>query len=205
MVSSLLMPRGPFARPAFAQSPGMKAPQLGQSVFIGHSWWPPQGPAPSLAGPHLGQPTTPEGWYDLAKEELRIYDSLAARTARIANQSARQQIASQYIAGANDPTTAAYARNAVYADVVYDVERFVPLNYGAYAVERRQERVVRLQEFNDDFEAAVRSAEDTYGILPEPQVITREVIREREIERAPDLTVPLLVGGGALALALILF
>ena len=50
---------------------------------------------------------------------------------------------------------------------------------------------------------AVKNADQTYGSTPEPQVIIKEVTVPGAAVAGTDLTVPLLIGAGAVTLALI--
>lgn len=137
-------------------------------------------------------------WYQRAKAAIAAYEDLVRRTNEIANQTARNQITS-WLGSPNNPTSPAYRYRSVVSDVQTDVEGFTPPNYGAYAVERRQNRVEELESINEDFKNKVRAAEREFGQLPPP--------RERRVEvpgAAPDLTVPIIGAGVAVAAAIVL-
>lgn len=121
--------------------------------------------------------STAQDSYNQAKPAIAKFDSLVERTKRIANQSARDTIAVDY--GLTDPSNkdkALYMRNALAGDVA-DAEKYTPIAYeqGFPALGPSRGRVTKLENFNSDFSNAVLSAENYYGILPEPQVITNYV------------------------------
>jgi cysteine desulfurase len=125
----------------------------------------------------LGQ--TGREWYDRAKRLIARYEDLARRTAQIAARAARDEIQT-WLGSPNTPGTPAYRYNTVVSDVTTDVEAYTPPNYGAYDIERRQNRVEELSDFVDEFDAKVRAAERQFGLLPPPGV--REVTRDYEAE-----------------------
>jgi len=151
----------------------------------------------------LGQ--TPQDWYRRAKEALAKFDKLLDRTARIANKTEREAILAWVGISAVEDTPA-YRYANVKSDLMTDVEAYTPPNVDAYKVERRTNRIEKLEAFNREFEAKVSNAETVYGKLPEPTVIERERIVQPRAE-APaagtDWTLPLAVGGGAIAVAIV--
>jgi hypothetical protein len=152
----------------------------------------------ALSGDYsLGQ--TPEEWYRRAKSAIADFDGYAARTAKIANKTVRDQIATDY--GLNDPANkdkAAYMRAAV-AYNVGQAESYTPPNYLIFGVgQQAKNRVQALENLNSDFRRAVSDAENTYGTLPAPVVIERLVPGAS----APvNWTLPVVIGGGAVVLA----
>lgn len=123
----------------------------------------------------LGQ--SAQSFYDQAKQQIARFDSLATRTTKIANKAARDQIIQTY--GLNDPTNnnlAAYMRNALQSDVS-NAESYTPIAYeqGFPTHGPARGRVSKLKDFNDSFQSDVEQAENTYGILPDPQVITQYI------------------------------
>lgn len=153
------------------------------------------------ASPRLGQ--SAYEWYQRAKAALSTFEKLLARTDRIANKTAREEIIA-WLGSATNSDEPLGRYYAVLDDVVHDVEGFTPLNYGAYALERRQNRVEKLEDFDEEFQTKVVGAEKQYGILPAPPApttITTTVIKETP---GPSLTVPILIAGGGIALALLL-
>lgn len=155
------------------------------------------GQAPWLAGPMLGQ--TAQDYYVRAKAAIAQFDQLLARTARIANQTAREQIVKDF--GLNDPANkdlAQYMRNALAGDVA-DADKYAPVSYeeGFPNHGPSRGRVSKLESFNSDFQSAVKYAEETYGILPEPVVITKTVT----VAGQTNWVLPVAVGAGALGIA----
>jgi hypothetical protein len=160
---------------------------------------------PTLAGGYwIGQ--APEEWYRRAKESLAAFEALLDRTAKIANKTERERI----LAWVGRPTTEgtpAYRYARVKADLLEDVERYTPPNVDAYKLERRQNRIKELEDFNKEFQTMVSNAETAFGKLPEPVVIEKEkIIRvpgAPAAPGAPDWTLPLIIGGGAVGVALL--
>lgn len=145
--------------------------------------------------PMLGAPTSPEEWYSRAVRNIAKYDALVDRAEVIANKVVREQILETYHSDPADKDGAWYARDAV-AYNVGQVESYPPLNYLIFNAGQAQNRVDRLSSWNKDLESSVANAEATYGSIPASTII-REVV-------ASPATVPLLVGAGVVALALLL-
>lgn len=148
----------------------------------------------------LDHPENAREWYERAKAGIARFDLLLKRTAGIANKTERERIMS-WVGRATDEDSPMYRYTRVKGDIVGDVERFTPPNYGAYDVERRQNRVDKLWDYNGEFKNMVENAEQVYGILPGAQIITKERIVEVP-GKGPDLTIPLAIGGVAVATAL---
>jgi len=132
--------------------------------------------APMMGGYTLGQ--TGQQVYARAKAAVAKYDTLVARTAKIANKSARDEIIARY--GLSEPTNkdkSLYMRNAVAGNIA-QVESYTPPNYLIYETRKGPDvgRVDKLEAFNRNFESDLKSAEDTYGILPEPVVIEKLIM-----------------------------
>lgn len=141
--------------------------------------------------PFLGQIE----WYNRAKQSLAEFDALLKRVAQVANKTAREAIL-DWIGTADDEDSAAYRYNRVKADLTEDVERFTPPNYDAYQIERRRNRIEKMEDWNRELKSMVEEAETIYGRLPEPVTIERTKIVE-----TTDWTLPLLVAGSAVAVA----
>lgn len=143
----------------------------------------------------MGQDSqTAQAWYERAKKAIDRYAFLKSRVAVIANKTEREAIIT-WLGNATVPGTPEYRFSTVKSDFTDDVARE---GVGAYNVERRQGRIVELEEFNDDFDVKVKNAIQTYGELP--AVPTQP---GQQQAAAPDLTVPILVGAGVIALGLI--
>lgn len=158
---------------------------------------------PTLAGGYwMGQ--TPQEWYGRAKAAVAKFDELLTRTSRVASKTERDAILAWVGTAAQDGTPA-YRYATVKSDLT-DVERFTPPAVQDYQLERRQSRVTKLEDFNKEFETKVSTAEAAHGRLPEPTVIERERIVSPAAAPAAagtDWTMPLIVGGGAVAVALL--
>ena len=151
----------------------------------------------ALGGAGLAQ-TTGQAVYQQAKTEIARFDSLVQRTMRIANKTVRDQIISDF--GLNEPGNkdkAQYVRDAM-ASEVSRAEQYSPVNYYFFESPGPQRnRPAKLAAFNTDFESAVKDAEITYGILPE--AITNTITNTIQ----SPLTMPILIGAGIVAVALI--
>ena len=154
---------------------------------------------PALAAYSLGQ--TAQDYYTNAKQELARFESIAARVARIANQTERNRLIDVF--GLTEPTNkdkAQYMHNALASDVA-NAEKFSPIAYeeGFPTHGPARGRVRKLKNFDDDFNSQVSDAEKTYGILPEPVVIERVVTAPGAAGATPSALPYVLVGGGIVA------
>jgi hypothetical protein len=143
----------------------------------------------------LGQQDTDtaQAWYKRAKDAIAQYEFLASRLPTIASKSERDAITT-WLGSATVPGTPQYRYTTVKSDFTEDV---AAEGVGAYNVDRRQNRVVELEEYNDAFNAKLMAAgAQTYGRFEVPGA-------PAPTAPATDLTVPILVGAGAIALALI--
>lgn len=122
---------------------------------------------PTLAAAGAGLGETPADWYRRAKTAIARFDELLARTARIANQTERNRILA-WIGKASTADTPAYRYATVKSDLQSDVEAFTPPNVNAYQVERRQDRITKLEGFNNELSSMITNAENVYGKLPAP-------------------------------------
>jgi hypothetical protein len=152
---------------------------------------------PTLSGSYwIGQ--TPTDWYRRAKESIARFDALIGRMNRIANQTERKLI-QDWVGSPSTDGTPAYRRRSVEADLMQDVEAYTPPNVNAYQVERRTNRIGKLEDMNADFESRVANAEAVYGILPPDQVITQErLVTQTE---TPGWVLPVAIGAGTLGIA----
>lgn len=159
------------------------------------------GPSAAELGrsPYLGQ--TGIGVYTQVKSDIAIWDSLVARLQRIANQSVRDQIATKF--GVNNPSNkdlGQYMRDRS-AYHVSQAEASSPINYSIFDASTpgpAKNDAKDLESFIGDFQSAVQSAENTYGILPTPQVITNIV------STTPSWVLPVVIGAGGIGLLAIL-
>lgn len=163
-------------------------------------------PAPvrPLPGPIMGL-SLEDGrrMYEDAKREIAKFDVIADRASKINYKPSRDEIVAEYgLLEPNNRDRALGWRNALQ-EYVTEVEK-VPgaLNYYVFIQDttRPRNRLKYVTDANVTFEKDVTSAGDVYGYAPEPQVIIKEV---QVPGQATDLTVPLLIGAGAVALALI--
>jgi hypothetical protein len=150
----------------------------------------------SLGGSGLGVNTVGLSRYDLAKKELAQYDTLVERTKRIGNKVQREQLIDTYgLAEPENKDKSLYARNVVAGDLA-NAESYTPINYDIYtAPGPAKNRPGRLKDWNSDFAKDVKYAEDTYGILPEAQVIERTTT----VSQVPGWVVPVTIGAAAVA------
>lgn len=137
-------------------------------------------------------------WYQRAKRAIGKYDELARRVEGIGAISARRAIY-DWLGSANNPTSPSYRYRSVVSDVSIDVEGFTPPNYGAYALDRRRNRVEELEDVVKEFEAKVKAAEREYG----PVTVVREP-GAGGAPQGPDLTWPIVGAGVAVGLGLLL-
>lgn len=144
----------------------------------------------------LGVNTTGLARYDLAQKELSKYDNLLERVKHIANKTAREQIIDDY--GLSEPDNkdkSLYARNVVASDLA-NAESYTPINYDIYtAPGPAKNRPGRLKDFNSDFAKDVQYAEDTYGSLPDAQIIERTTT----VSQVPGWVMPVTIGALAVA------
>ena len=149
--------------------------------------------------PYMGQ--TGVGVYTQTKTDIAIWDALVARLQRIANQSVRDQIATQF--GVNNPANkdkGQYMRDRS-AYHVAQAESSSPINYSIFdsaTAGPAKNDAKDLESFISDFQTAVQNAENTYGILATPQTITNVV------STTPDWVLPVVVGAGGIGLLAIL-
>lgn len=134
-------------------------------------------------------------WYARAQNAVAQFDALVVRTAKIANQTYRNEV----VAWVGDPSSSDTPRER-YNTVVWDMNRaksYTPLNTTEYDRSQLQNRVTKLEDYNQDFAAKVIAGENLYGILPEPVVIERFTNVSVPSE-PPSWEMPLLVGAGIL-------
>jgi hypothetical protein len=130
------------------------------------------------------------------------FDSLADRASKIAYKPRRDEIISKYgLLEPNNGDKALQWRNALQ-EYVAQVEASVPPNYYVFIQDttRPRNRLEWVTGADRDMEDDVKDAETTYGSTPEPQVVIKEV---QVPGQGTDLTVPILIGAGAVAIALI--
>ena len=143
----------------------------------------------------LGQDNqTAQGWYERAQKSIERYKFLKARVETIANKTERENLKT-WLGAPNIPGTPEYRYNSVVSDFTQDVARE---GVGAYNVTRRQDRVAQLESINDEFDSRVQASIKTYGALPPTTTVTQQGAP------APSMTTPLLIAGGAIALAILL-
>lgn len=141
---------------------------------------------------------TPSEWYQRAKVAVANFDTLFGRLAKIASPVERNRIIA-WVGSASNEESPAYRYSSVKSDLARDVEAFTPPNVNAYQIERRTSRIQKLEEINSQLTASVSAAEKSFGTLADPVVIDRTVLETAKT----DWTLPLIVGGGAIAVALI--
>lgn len=140
---------------------------------------------------------TPEQWYQRAKVAVANFDTLFERLKRIAGPVERNRILA-WVGTASTDGTPAERYASVKSDLAQDVEAFTPPNVNAYQIDRRTNRIEKLEAFNSQFSELLSTAERNFGTLPDPVVIDRTVLQPAKT----NWTLPLLVGGGAVAVAI---
>lgn len=162
-------------------------------------------PAPvrPLPGPIMGL-SLEDGkkMYEDAKREIAKFDAIADRASKINYKPSRDEIVAEYgLLEPNNRDKALGWRNALQ-EYVAAVEASTPPNYYVFIQDttRPRNRLKWVTDANVTFEKDVASAGDLYGYAPEPQVIIKEV---QVPGQGTDLTVPILLGAGAVAIALI--
>lgn len=165
-----------------------------------------------LRGPILGYSLADgQKMYEDAKTAIRSFDDLAIKIAKISYKPERDKLIDRYgLLQPDDNDKALNQRNDLQ-EYVNEVEKMPGApNYYVFIQDttRPRNRLKRVQSDVLDMARDEKYAEDTYGLLPEPQVIIKEVM----VPGAPgvtgeagktDYTIPLLVGAGAVTLALI--
>ncbi len=147
--------------------------------------------------PFLGQG---EDLYARAKAAVAQWDSLVEQLKRIANQSVREDLARKYgLTNPSDKDKGQYMRDAVAYDVA-TAESYSPTNYRVFVGPGPAKgRPGKLEDFDQDLRGDVKDAAATYGLLPEPQVITRTITET--VSQLPAWVLP--VGAGVIGLGLL--
>lgn len=193
-------PRNGFL-PAVNISGARRQPMFGQFPTFGGNAALAQRQQLQLAGrqqlgrPYLGQ--TPEEWYRRAGAALARYDFLKNQIATIDNQSARESIR-RWLGTSEIPGTAEYRYVRVKDDYVGDVGRIGI--QATYSEDRRTGRIEELEDYNVQLNDKIRSAQSTHGTRPSPTGDQGD--KGDRGAPAPDYTVPILIGAGAVVLVL---
>lgn len=154
-----------------------------------------------MGGQRMGQ-SSGQDWYNMAVKQVQKFDDILLRLRKVANKAAREQLAATFVGDPGDSESGMYRRNSV-ASNVSEAQQYTPVNALVFDQSRVQGRVEKLREITHDFLAAVESAEATWGVLPDPQIIERVVEVQGPGEGIP--IVPIVIGGaGVLALLALL-
>lgn len=174
-------------------------PRMSASMFRSAPFAPTLGrkdPAPKS----LDQ-TAEQQWFARAKAAVGQYDELWAKTQQIANKTYREELAAKYHTTPEDRDGALYRRNSVAYNIA-QAESYTPVNYLVFQ-SQQQNRVTKLEDWNQDFKEDVEYGSQQYGLLPEAQVIEKlTTVTQTE---APAWLLPAGLGLGALVLGMILF
>jgi hypothetical protein len=154
-------------------------------------------------GPSYALGATGSEWYQRAKQAEANFQALMARTARIANQTVRDQIV-DWIGAPGSVDTPMERYNTLISDSDR-AQGYTPLNTTEYERSQLQNRITKMESYNNQLKEKVKDAEDFYGILPEPVVIEKFI----NVPGAPgaagfNWTIPVAVGVGAVALVALL-
>lgn len=172
-------PAGPLMRP-------------GAQTFGGSA----HGTPPFLGQVQLGQ--TAETWYKRARASLERFWVLKNQIQSIDNKVARDSLTA-WLGSAGIPDTPEYRYASVNQDFTVDAS---PENEGiqAYTVSRRQNRVEKLEAFNDELNQKIEAARVTYGARPTP---TAPAPAPAPVSAGPDLTLPLVGLAAIIGIALL--
>lgn len=156
---------------------------------------------PSLGRAQLGQ--TGFGNYQQTKNDVAVWDSLVARLQRVNSQAARDSIAGTY--GINNPTDntkGQYMRNRSANDVAIAEQSNPPdtSKFDSSAPGPTKNDAKDLEGFLGGFQSAVQAAENQYGTVLTPQVITNYV----STPTTPDWVLPVVAGGAAVGVLALL-
>lgn len=190
----VLIGHGNGGRSSFFSTPQSDAFRVGPAL----------GYQPALGARYQLGLTAQESYVE-GKAEISLFDDLVGRVARIANKTVRDQIVKDY--GLNEPENkdkAFYMRNAT-ASCVARADSFSPIAYEEGFPDRGpcKGRVTKLHNANRDLRSEVVEAETTYGILPEPVVIT-QYLPGGAPAAGTNWTLPVVIGGGAIVIAALL-
>jgi hypothetical protein len=162
---------------------------------------------PQMRGPYMGLSLADgQKMYEDAKKAIATFDQLAYDVTRISFKPVRDQIISEFgLLEPNNNDKALNQRNDLQ-EYVAEVEKSTPPNYYVFIQDttRPRHRLERVQAADVELQRAFDDAKRTYDLLPEPQVIIKEIqVPGAAAPGGTDYTVPLLVGAGAVTLALI--
>jgi hypothetical protein len=140
-------------------------------------------------------------WFNRAQAAVAKYDGLLARAKAIAAASERDAVLS-WIGSASDQESPAYRYAAVAEDVDFAGQGE---NMDHYVKTHVQNRVPKLEAFNNELETKVRVAEMVTGGTPTPTPTgtTPAGRTPTPVAAKTDWTLPLVIGGGAIAVAII--
>ncbi len=144
----------------------------------------------------LGQ--TAEDWYTRARSAIARFDFLKGQIGSIDNASARAAIGT-WLGDVSIDDSPEYRYNTVVYNYVTTVGEFGIT--GTYDdPERgasRQNRITKLEDVNEVFNERIATAQAVHGTQPVPGVAPGI----KPPAKPTDLTVPILIGAGAIALA----
>lgn len=148
---------------------------------------------------NLGQ--TAYEWYTRAKAAVERFEGLKARAEGLPIKTERDAILA-WIGSSGDENSPMYRYIAVKEDVTTAAS---DENMDMYTVERRQNRILKLEAFNGQLETKVRSSEMTAGITPAPGGTTTVPARTTTTTKSflSQYGLPIAIGGGAIILAIV--
>jgi hypothetical protein len=156
----------------------------------------------------LGQ-STGQGYYTRAVSALANYNDLFARAQRVADATIRANLLAQFGQSSTQDTPAYYA--ATVKEYVDQANSFVPTNYDVFvATTRPIHRLESLEGVLGSLAPAVAQAEQTAGILPPTQVVTKTVTQTQTVTQTVEAqflglptTTWLYILGGTAAVAVV--
>jgi len=148
----------------------------------------------------LGQ--ADQQWFARAKASVASYDDLWARAQQISDQAYRDQLAAKYHTKPEDQAGALYRRNSVAFDVS-QAESFSPVKYSIYTDSAAQDKVTKLEGWNDQFRGDVEHGEQAYGTQAKPGPVDQTAtLKETKL---PGWVLPVGIGLGILVIGALLF
>jgi len=153
--------------------------------------------------PFLGQVrmgVTTEEWYKRASASLERYRFLKSQIQSVNNDVGRQSLTMWLGTIAVDESP-----EYRYATVLSDFNDAKKTGLTVYDIDRRTGRIEKLENINDQFNQKIEAARISYGTRDVPATTPPGGTPggQQPPTKTPDLTVPLLVAGAAVAVAII--
>ena len=161
-----------------------------------------------LAAPRYRMGATAQQWYERAQNSIARFDFLKEQVNSIDNVRARNNIVT-WLGNASIDPSAEHTYVGVKDDYVNDVAtKGIDGTYGVgtgpddSGPGRRQNRITKLEEFNVQLNEMIAAVQAEHGTLPGTTPGGPSGTGVITPPKALDLTVPILIGAGAIALAI---